>query len=200
MSLITKKAPNFITQAVSKNNKIIENFNFKKKIKNKNCILFFWPMDFTFICPSEILAFNYKYKEFKKRNTILIGSSIDSVYTHLAWKNTSIENGGIGNIKFNIISDITRKIQNLYKVEYNNSFSLRATFLIDKNRIIRHISINDLPLGRNIDEILRLIDALNFYCEKKKLCPAQWNLNKKGINPTKEGLKKYFKYNLKDLY
>ncbi len=199
MSLITKKAPNFITQAVSKNNKIIENFNFKKKIKNKNCILFFWPMDFTFICPSEILAFNYKYKEFKKKNTILIGSSIDSVYTHLAWKHTSIENGGIGNIKFNIISDITRKIQNLYKVEYNNSFSLRATFLIDKNRIIRHISINDLPFGRNIDEILRLIDALNFYSENKQLCPAQWNINKKAINPTKKGLKKYFKYNLKDL-
>ncbi len=198
--LINKKSPNFIAQAINKNNKIINNYNLKKNIKNKNCILFFWPLDFSFICPTEIISLNHKYEEFKKRNTKIIGISIDSIYTHLAWKNTPINQGGIGNIKFNIISDITKKIQKKYNIEYKNSFSLRATFIIDKKRIIRHLSINDLPFGRNINEILRLIDAINFYSEYKRLCPAQWEKNKKTIKPNNKSIKKYLNNNIKDLY
>ncbi len=198
--LIKKKAPNFIAQAISKKNKIINNYNLKKKIKNKNCILFFWPLDFSFVCPTEILSLNYRYKEFKKRNTKIIGISIDSIYTHLAWKKTPINKGGIGNINFDIVSDITKKIQKKYKVEYKNSFSFRSTFIIDKKRIIRHLSINDLPLGRNIDEFLRIIDALNIYLEKKELCPAQWIKNKKTIMPNDKSIKNYLKNNIKDLY
>ncbi len=198
--LIKKKAPNFISKAISKNNKIIKNYNFKKKIKNKNCILFFWPLDFSFICPTEILSLNFKYKELKKKNTKIIGISIDSIYTHLAWKRTPINKGGIGNINFDIISDIEKKIQKKYKVGYKNSFSLRSTFLIDKKRIIRHISINDLPIGRNINEIIRLIDAINLYSEKKELCPAQWKENKKTITPNNKSIKNYLKNNIKDLY
>ncbi len=198
--LINNKAPNFISEAISKNNKIIKKYNLKKKIKNKNCILFFWPLDFSFICPTEILSLNFKYKEFKKRNTKIIGISIDSIYTHLAWKKTKINEGGIGNIKFDMVSDIKKEIQKKYKVEYKNSFSLRSTFLIDKKRIIRHLSINDLFIGRNIDEIIRLIDAINLYSEKKELCPAQWKENKKTIIPNDKSIKNYLKNNIKDLY
>ncbi len=199
--LIKKKAPNFIAKSITPKNNIIKNFNFKKEIKNKNCLLFFWPLDFSFICPTEILSLNYKYKEFKKKNTKIIGISTDSVYTHLAWKNTPIEKGGIGNnIKFNLISDLNKEIQKLYKVNYKNSYSLRATFLIDKKRVIKHISINDFHIGRNIDEILRLIDAINIYNSSKELCPAQWKINKNTIKPNNKSISNYLKNNIKDLY
>ncbi len=199
--LIKKKAPNFISKSISPDNKIIKNFNLKKKIKNKNCLLFFWPLDFTFICPTEILSLNYRYKEFKKKNTIILGISTDSIYTHLAWKNTPIEKGGIGNnIKFHLISDLNKKIQKLYKVEYKNSYALRATFLIDKKRIIKHISINDIHIGRNIDEILRLIDAINLYSLNKELCPAQWKINKNTIKSNNKSISNYLKNNIEDLY
>ncbi len=199
--LIKNKAPNFISKCVTPNNKILKNFNFKKIIKNKNCVLFFWPLDFSFICPTEILSLNFRYKEFKKRNTIILGVSTDSVYTHLAWKNTKIEKGGIGNnIKFHLISDINKNIQKLYKVNYKNSYSLRATFIIDKKRIIKHISINDLHIGRNINEIIRLIDAINLYSLNKELCPAQWKTNKNTIKPNKKSISNFLKNNIKELY
>ncbi len=193
--LVTKIAPNFKADAVNKDNKIIK-INFWELIKNKNTVLFFWPLDFTFVCPSEILAFNNRYTEFSKRKIKLIGISIDSVYTHIAWKNTPIEKGGIGKLKFNLISDIKRKIQKIYKVEYKDiGIPLRATFIIDKNKIIRHQSINDLPLGRNIDEIIRLIDAIDFNTKTKQVCPAQWISGNKGIKPNYKGICKFLKNN-----
>ncbi len=200
--LINKKAPNFIATAICPKNKIIKNFNFKKHIKNKNCILFFWPLDFTFICPTEILAFNYRYKKFKEKNTTIIGISTDSIYCHLAWKKTPIEKGGIGNLNFHIISDIDKNIQKLYNVIYKNKFSIRATFIINCKRKIKHISLNDLNIGRNIDEILRLIDAINLNQKNKHImCPAQWQNNKNTIKSNDDlNIKKFFKKNIKDLY
>ncbi len=198
--LVTKKAPNFIADAVSPSNKIIKNFNFEENIQKKKTLLFFWPLDFTFVCPSELIAFNNKQQEFEKRNIKLIGVSIDSIYAHMAWKNTTPEKGGIGQVKFIMVSDINKEIQKLYHVEHPElNIALRATFLIDKTGIIRYQSINDLPLGRNINEIIRIIDALDHHEKNGEVCPAQWNIHKKAIKPSHKGVKKYFKYNIKDL-
>ncbi|NIH40976.1 MAG: redoxin domain-containing protein [Buchnera aphidicola (Periphyllus aceris)] len=192
MSLVTQKAPNFIASAILKNKKIIENFNFKKYIKNKKAVLFFWPMDFTFVCPSEIIKFNELYEEFKKRKVKLIGVSLDSVYVHLAWQKTKYKNGGIGPINYVMVSDLKRKIQKSYKIEHPKlGVSLRASFLIDENRIIRHEVVNDLPYGRNIQEMLRMIDSIIFHEKFGEVCPANWTTKKKGIKPTPQGISKY---------
>ncbi len=198
--LINKKAPNFTSEAIINGKDIIKNFNFIKQTKNKYTVLFFWPLDFTFVCPSEIISFQNRYNEFKKRETIIIGCSIDSIYSHLHWINTPIEKGGIGKINFPLVSDIKREIQKYYNVEHKKlGVSLRATFLIDKKSIIRHQSINDLPIGRNIDEIIRIIDALIFYEKNGLVCPAQWKPGKDAINPTKDGIIKYLKKNIKNI-
>ncbi len=191
--LVNKIAPNFQAELVDTNNKIIK-IDFWKEIENKNTVLFFWPLDFTFVCPSEILEFNNQFENFKNRKIKLLGISIDSVYTHIAWKKTSINKGGIGKLNFKIISDIKKTIQKKYNVEDENTgTSLRATFIIDKNKIIRHLSINDLPLGRNINEIIRLIDAINFSTKNKKVCPAQWKKGDQGITPNYKGICNFLK-------
>ncbi|WP_343189568.1 peroxiredoxin C [Buchnera aphidicola] len=196
MILVAHNAPNFISPAVLKNGKIVENFNFLKNISNKMAILFFWPMDFTFVCPSEIISFNKLYGEFEKRNVEIIGVSIDSVYVHNAWRNTPIQNGGIGKIKFTMVSDIKREIQQLYGVEHpHNGVSLRASFIIDNKKIIRHESINDLPLGRNIKDLIRIIDSIQFHENSGNVCPANWKKGKKGIKATPEGIAKYLSKN-----
>ncbi|WP_343190422.1 peroxiredoxin C [Buchnera aphidicola (Mollitrichosiphum nigrofasciatum)] len=196
MVLVTHKAPNFTAPAILKNGKIIENYNFLKNISNKITVLFFWPMDFTFVCPSEIITFNKNLNEFKKRNVKIIGVSIDSVFVHNAWRNTPINKGGIGNIHYTMISDIKRNIQQLYGIEHpNNGVALRATFIIDKKKIIRHQSINDLPIGRNIKEIIRIIDAIEFYENSGNVCPANWKKGKAGIKPNQKGIQEYLKEN-----
>ncbi len=197
--LVTLKAPNFKVKGLDINNKII-NFNLYKNIKKKNIILFFWPLDFTYICPSEIISLNNRYNKFKEKNTKIIGISIDSIYTHIAWKNTSINKGGISKIKFIILSDIKRKIQKKYKIN-NKKFanSLRTTFILDTNKIIRYESTNDLQIGRNIDELLRIIDAINFNQKTKMICPAQWNNKKEGIKETYESTCNFLKKNYKKL-
>ncbi len=197
--LVTFKCPDFTTKAIDKNNKIID-FNLYKNTKNKNILLFFWPLDFTYICPSEILALNNRYNEFKKKNTKIFGISIDSIYTHIAWKNTSINKGGIGKIKFTILSDLNRKIQKIYKIKNKKLYnSLRTTFIIDSNKIIRYESTNDLQIGRNIDELLRIIDAINFNYKTKMICPAQWNNKKEGIKETHESICNFLKKNYKNI-
>ncbi len=197
--LVNNKAPNFCVKGVDKNNQIIK-FDLYKNISNKNILLFFWPLNFTFICPSEIIALNNRYKKFKKKNTKILGISIDSIYSHIAWKNTPINKGGIGNIKFNILSDINRKIIKLYNIKFKKTYtSLRSTFILDKNKIIRYQSTNDMFIGRNIDEILRIIDAINYNCKTKLSCPAQWNKNKSGIKENYEDICKYLKKNYKTI-
>ncbi|XBC37821.1 MAG: peroxiredoxin C [Buchnera aphidicola (Meitanaphis elongallis)] len=192
--LITQQAPDFTASAILYNDNIIDNFNFKNYTVGKTTVLFFWPMDFTFVCPSEIIAFDKSLPEFTKRNTEIVGVSIDSIYVHHAWRQTDPTKGGIGPIKYIIVSDIKREIQKLYKVEHPTlGVALRASFLIDKQGIIRHQVINDLPFGRNISDIIRMIDSLNFYEKYGEVCPANWTPGKCGIKATPTGAKQYFK-------
>ncbi|ANZ22412.1 peroxiredoxin [Buchnera aphidicola (Diuraphis noxia)] len=192
MVLVTKEAPNFIAPAILKNNQIIETFDLKKYANQQSLILFFWPMDFTFVCPSEIIEFNNIYLELKKRNTKIVGVSIDSVFVHQAWKNTLPKNGGIGKINFPMVSDIKRNIQKLYGIEHPVlGVALRASFLIDANWIIRHQVVNDLPFGRNIKEIIRMVDAIDFHNKNGEVCPANWKNGENGMTPSIQGVSEY---------
>ncbi|XBC38342.1 MAG: redoxin domain-containing protein [Buchnera aphidicola (Floraphis choui)] len=198
--LITYPAPDFTAPAIYHNDDIVDNFNFRSHINGKTTVLFFWPMDFTFVCPSEIIAFDRSLSEFIKRNTEVIGVSIDSIYVHHAWRQSDPKQGGIGKIKYIIVSDIKREIQKLYKIEHPTlGIALRASFLIDKHGIIRHQIVNDLPFGRNISDIIRMIDALHFHETYGEVCPANWKPGKNGMTATSSGVKQYFKnlYNTK---
>lgn len=190
LGLVTKEAPDFTAKALMPNNEIINNFTLSS-YRGKYVVLFFYPLDFTFVCPTEILAFNEKVEDFDKRNAVLIGVSVDSIYSHLAWKKTSIEDGGIGNINFPLVSDLNKQISSNYNVLLNNEIALRATFLIDKNGVIRHAVINDTPFGRNVDETLRMLDALIHYDKYGKLCPANWNEGKESMVGSTDGVIDY---------
>jgi peroxiredoxin (alkyl hydroperoxide reductase subunit C) len=159
--------------------------------RGKYAILFFYPMDFTFVCPSEIIAFDKALNQFKERNAEVIGVSVDSHFTHLAWKNTPRDKGGIGNVQYPIVSDITKEISRLYGVLFNDSVALRGLFLIDKEGIVRHALINDLPLGRDVDEALRVLDALQFTEKHGEVCPANWHQGEEAMKPTTEGVASY---------
>jgi peroxiredoxin (alkyl hydroperoxide reductase subunit C) len=197
--LVGKEAPDFTANAVMPDNSIKADFNLKAHIKGKVGIVFFWPLDFTFVCPSEIIAFNNRVDEFKKLGAELIGVSVDSHFTHLAWKNTPVDNGGIGNIQFPMVADITKSIARSYDVLLNDAIAFRGTFMIDKKGVVRHQVVNDLPLGRNVDETLRMIDALNFTEEHGEVCPANWKKGAKGMKATAEGVASYLKENAKAL-
>jgi len=168
--------------------------NFKSK---KYVLLFFYPLDFTFVCPSEIILLSNKISQFKSRNTEVLGISIDSKFSHYAWANTNIKDGGIGNISFPLISDISKKISHDYDVLLNNSVAVRATVLIDKQGIVRHYSLNDLSLGRNIEEIIRLLDALQHTEKYGEVCPAEWNKGLPAMNPNIDSTKKYLQNMIK---
>lgn len=191
MNLIRNVAPDFQAQAVMEDNTIEENFIFSRYKGDCMAILFFYPLDFTFVCPSEIIAFNHRVEEFAKRNTKIVGVSIDSQFTHLAWKNTPIEKGGIGALKFPLVADLTKSISQSYGVLLPEGIATRGTFLIDKNGVVRHQSINDLPLGRNVDEYLRLVDALIHHETYGEVCPAGWCKNKTAMKPTAVGVSEY---------
>jgi peroxiredoxin (alkyl hydroperoxide reductase subunit C) len=197
--LVGKEAPDFTAAAVMADNSIKADFNLKAHIKGKMGVLFFWPLDFTFVCPSEIIAFDNRIEEFKKRGAELIGVSVDSQFTHFAWKNTPVEKGGIGNIRFPMVADLTKSIARDYDVLLNNSIAFRGTFLIDKKGIVRHQVVNDLPLGRNVDETLRMIDALAFHEEHGEVCPANWKKGDQGMKATAEGVASYLKEKAKAL-
>ncbi|CAL4320466.1 peroxiredoxin C [Buchnera aphidicola] len=197
MILVTQKAPNFTAPAILHNGEIIENFNFKNYTSNTFAVLFFWPMDFTFVCPSEIIAFNQFYEEFKNRNVKIVGVSFDSVFVHNAWRNTPINKGGIGHIKYTMVSDVKRNIQKMYGIEHPDlGMALRASFLIDVNGIIRHQVINDLPFGRNIKEMIRMIDAVQFHEKNGSVCPAQWEKGKEAMEASPSGVSKYLSKNI----
>ncbi len=175
MVLVTRQAPDFTAAAVLGNGEIVEKFNFKQHTNGKATVLFFWPMDFTFVCPSELIAFDKRYEEFQKRGVEVVGVSFDSEFVHNAWRNTPVDQGGIGPVKYAMVADIKREIQKAYGIEHpDEGVALRGSFLIDANGIVRHQVVNDLPLGRNIDEMLRMVDALQFHEEHGEVCPAQW--------------------------
>ncbi|HSC79249.1 MAG TPA: peroxiredoxin [Chitinolyticbacter sp.] len=189
--LVGKPAPEFTTAAVLGNGQIVEKFNFNDAIKGKYAVLFFYPLDFTFVCPSELIAFDNRLEEFKKRNVEVIGVSIDSEFTHSAWRNTPVEKGGIGQVGYTLVADVKHEVAKAYDVESVAGVAFRGTFLIDKAGVVRHQLVNDLPLGRNVDETLRTIDALQFHEEHGEVCPAGWNKGKKGMKADAQGVADY---------
>lgn len=200
MVLVTRQAPDFTAAAVLGNGEIINQFNFKQYVAGKAAVIFFYPLDFTFVCPSELIAFDNRYEEFQKRGVEVIGISIDSEFTHNAWRNTLVENGGIGQVKYPLVADIKHEIARAYGVEHpEEGVALRGSFLIDKQGIVRHQVVNDLPLGRNIDEMLRMVDAMQFHEEHGDVCPAQWEKGKESMEGSPEGVAKYLKRNAEGL-
>ena len=191
MSLIAKPAPDFTAPAVLGDNSIEPEFSLSA-LKGKNVVLFFYPLDFTFVCPTEILAFDRKLDEFKERGVEVVGVSVDSHFTHLAWKNTPVEKGGIGSIRYPLVADLTKQISRDYGVLLEEAgVALRGTFLIDREGVVRHSVVNDLGLGRNIDEALRMVDALRHHEEHGEVCPANWTDGEDAMTPTSEGVAKY---------
>ncbi len=188
--LVCKPAPDFTATAVLGNNEIKE-ITFSEFTKNKYVVLFFYPLDFTFVCPSELIAFDHRLEEFTKRGVEVLSVSIDSQFTHLAWKNTPVNKGGIGQVKYTMVADVTHQISRAYDVELEGGVALRGSFLIDRSGTVRHQVVNDLPLGRNVDEMLRMIDALQFTEEHGEVCPAGWQKGESGMGASPEGVAKY---------
>ncbi|MBF0157950.1 MAG: peroxiredoxin [Magnetococcales bacterium] len=188
--LVTKPAPGFKATAVMPDNSFKDDFCLSD-YKGKYVVLFFYPLDFTFVCPSEIIAFDHRLEEFSKRQTEVIGVSIDSHFTHLAWKNTPVNKGGIGQVRYPLVADISKEITRDYDLYFGPGIALRGSFLIDKGGVVRHQVVNDLPLGRNIDEMLRMIDALQFTETHGEVCPAGWNKGKAGMKGSIDGVANY---------
>ncbi len=187
---IQKPAPNFTATAVMPDGSFNEKFSLYD-YKGKYVLLFFYPLDFTFVCPSEILAFDKRLDEFKQRNCEVIGVSVDSHYTHWAWRNTPLEKGGIGNIRYPLVSDLTKQISRDYGVLLNEAVALRGLFIMDKDLIVRHILINDLPIGRSVDEALRVLDAIQYHEEHGEVCPANWRKGEEAMRPDAKGVAEY---------
>ena len=189
-ALVAKPAPEFTAQAV------MPDGSFKEiklsDYKGKYVILFFYPLDFTFVCPTEIIAFSEKMDEFKKRNTEVLGVSIDSHFSHLAWRNTDRKQGGLGDIQYPLVADVNKKITYDYGVMHEAGIAFRGLFLIDTNGTVQHQLINNLPLGRNIDEALRMVDALQFHEKNGEVCPANWSEGSDGMKADPTGSKEYF--------
>ena len=189
--LVAKEAPDFTAPAVLANGDIDEAFTLSK-LRGKYVVLFFWPLDFTFVCPTEIIAHDRRLELFKQRGVEVVGISIDSHYTHFAWRNTAVNDGGIGPVNFAMVADIRHEITRAYGIEHPDAgVALRASFLIDKEGIVQHQVVNNLPLGRNVDEMIRVVDALQFSEEHGEVCPAGWQKGDSGMTPTAEGVSDY---------
>ena len=193
--LVGKPAPDFTAAAVLGNGEIIDAFNLAESTKGKKAVIFFYPLDFTFVCPSELIAFDHRYEEFQKRGVEVIGVSIDSQFSHNAWRNTAIEDGGIGKVKYTLVADTKHEICQAYDVESAGGVAFRASFLIDEEGNVRHQVVNDLPLGRNMEELIRLVDALQFNEEHGEVCPANWKKGDKGMTASPEGVAAYLAAN-----
>lgn len=190
--LVGRPAPDFSAPAVLADGKIIEDFKLSKIIKDKYAVIVFYPLDFTFVCPSELIALDKRCQELHKKGVEVITVSVDSHFTHNAWRNTPIKEGGIGQVHYTMVADINHKITQDYGVEHPEAgVAFRATFLIDKKGFVRHEVVNDLPLGRNMDELLRMVDALEFFDEHGEVCPAGWQKGKAGMKADPQGVAKY---------
>ncbi len=188
--LIARQAPEFVAPAVMPDGIIEEQFKLSD-LKGKYVVLFFWPLDFTFVCPTEIIAHDRRIEQFKERNVEVVGISIDSQYTHFAWRNVPVKEGGIGPVRFPIVADVTHEITRAYGVEHPSGVAMRASFLIDRLGIVQHQTINNLSLGRNVDEMLRMVDALQYTEEHGEVCPAGWQRGDMGMQPTSQGVADY---------
>lgn len=190
--LVGKPAPDFTAAAVLADGDIVEDFNLKSYLRGSYGLVFFYPLDFTFVCPSEILAYSNRVPQFKERNVKVVAVSVDSQYTHNAWRNTAPKDGGLGPVQFPMVADMTKQIARDYDVLVEDAgVALRGTFLIDKDGIVRHQLVNDLPLGRNADEALRMVDALQFHEENGEVCPAGWQKGQEGMVADPKGVAKY---------
>lgn len=189
--LVTKKAPDFTATAVMGNNEIVDNFNLYKNLGSEGAVIFFYPKDFTFVCPTEIIAFNHRYQDFKDRGIEVIGVSTDNEFSHLAWKNTPVNKGGIGQVKFPLVADLTKQISRDFDVLYNDAVALRGSFLLDSDGTVRHMVLNDDALGRNIDEMLRMVDTMLFTNKNGVVCPAGWHKGDEGMKANPNGVAEY---------
>ena len=192
--LVSTEAPDFTATAVMPDNSFNKEFKLSD-LRGKYVVMFFYPLDFTFVCPSEIIAFDKKLEEFKSRNVEVVGVSTDSHFSHWAWKNTAVNNGGIGNVQYPLVADFTKTISQDYGLLLEGGMALRGTFLIDKDGVIQHATVNNLGLGRNIDEMIRLVDALQHLEEHGEVCPANWSKGDAAMTPTAEGVADYLSKN-----
>lgn len=193
--LVGKQAPGFTAAAVLGTGEIVDSFTLADAIKGKKAVVFFYPLDFTFVCPSELIAFDKRYEAFQKRGVEVIGVSIDSHFSHNAWRNTAINDGGIGAVKYTLVADMNHEICKAYDVESEGGMAYRGSFLIDEDGLVRHQVVNDLPLGRNVDEMLRMVDALAFHQEHGEVCPAGWTEGDKGMDASPDGVAAYLSAN-----
>ena len=193
--LVGKPAPDFTVPAVLATGEIVDSYNFAEATKGKYALVFFYPLDFTFVCPSELIALDHRIPDFKARNVEVVGVSIDSHFTHNAWRNTAVNDGGIGPVSYTLAADMKHEIAQAYDVESAGGVAYRGTFLIDKNGIVRSQIVNDLPLGRNMEELIRLVDALQFNEEHGEVCPANWKKGDKGMTASPEGVAAYLAEN-----
>ena len=194
--LVGRAAPDFTAAAVLGSGEIVDSFTLSEAVKGKKAVIFFYPLDFTFVCPSELIAFDKRLEEFTKRGVEVIGVSIDSQFSHNAWRNTAINDGGIGPVKYTLVADTKHEICQAYDVEHPEAgVAFRASFLLDEDLQVRHQVVNDLPLGRNVDEMLRMVDALNFTQEHGEVCPAGWQDGDKGMDASTEGVAAYLSEN-----
>jgi len=189
--LVTNPAPDFTATTVLANGSIVEDFKLSENYGEKGTVLFFYPLDFTFVCPSEIIAFSKRVDDFKSRGVNVIGVSVDSQFSHFAWRETPVNKGGIGSINFPLVADLSKQISKDYDVLFGEAVALRGSFLIDAKGIVRHAVINDLPLGRNVDEMLRMVDAMQFTDENGEVCAAGWQKGDEGMKATTEGVAEY---------
>lgn len=200
--IVTKKInkdKDILVTTVQSTGEIKDKVNLKDLVGKNGLVLFFYPKDFTFVCPTEIISFDHKLEEFKALGYNVVGASTDNEYSHLAWMNQKVEEGGIGKIKYPLISDIKKELSRDLDILFDDSVALRATFVLDKDLVVRHATINDLPLGRNVDETLRMCDALNFFNEHGEVCPAGWAKGKSGMKANPDGVKNYLKNNASKL-
>lgn len=188
--LVTQKAPDFTAPAVLPDGTITESFKLSD-LHGKHVVLFFWPLDFTFVCPSEIIAHDRRMARFEELGVAVVGVSIDSQFTHYAWRNTPVDQGGIGEVRFPMVADVNHAITRAYGIEHPNGVALRASFLIDKDGVVQHQVVNNLPLGRDVDEMLRVVEALQFTEEHGEVCPAGWRKGQQGMKANPEGVAEY---------
>ncbi|MBU2885002.1 peroxiredoxin C [Gilvimarinus agarilyticus] len=193
--LVGKQVPDFTAAAVLGSGEIVDEFKLSEVIKGKKAVIFFYPLDFTFVCPSELIAFDNRFEAFQKRGVEVIAVSIDSQFTHSAWRNTAVNDGGIGQVKYAMVADVKHEICQAFDVEADAGVAFRGSFLIDEEGVVRHQVVNDLPLGRNVDEMLRMVDALAFHQEHGEVCPAGWQEGDKGMDASADGVASYLSEN-----